>query len=253
MAEATLVVSTVECGKGYSTCSFSREGARNFRIVPPVDAADTQIGVSCGKAFPGERIAIVEPEQCRRLPALHVGELWINGPNVCQGYWGKDAVTAATFRARIAGEDATNWLRTGDLGFLDEAGDLFITGRIKELIIIRGMIHYPQDIEQTVQAAHPALRPDGGAAFSVPDERGEETLVVVQEVERTARNKIDPTEITDLIRQGIVDQHEVFARHIVLIRPGALPKTTSGKIQRNLARRLWLEGRLDPLTTESVG
>ena len=253
MAEATLVVSTVECGKGYSTCTFSREAARNFRIVPPADAADTQIGVSCGKAFPGERIAIVEPEQRRRLPALQVGELWISGPNVCQGYWGKDAVTAATFKARIAAEDATDWLRTGDLGFLDEAGDLFITGRIKELIIIRGMNHYPQDIEQTVQAAHPALRPDGGAAFSVPDERGEETLVVVQEVERTARNRIDTDDMTGTIREAVANEHDLYARHVTLIRPNTLPKTTSGKIQRNLVRRLWLEGRLDPLTAESVG
>jgi acyl-CoA synthetase (AMP-forming)/AMP-acid ligase II len=104
-----------------------------------------------------------------------------------------------------------------------------------------------------VQAVHPALRANCGAAFSVSGEFGDEELVIVQEVERTARNKIDPTEITDLIRQGIVDQHEVFARHIVLIRPGALPKTTSGKIQRRLARKLWLEGRWSGSTTADAG
>jgi acyl-CoA synthetase (AMP-forming)/AMP-acid ligase II len=141
MAEATLVVSTGECGKGHLTCAFSREAARNMRIVPPVDTADTEIAVSCGRAFPGERIAIVDPDSCQRLPSMRVGEVWINGPNVCQGYWGNDAATVATFKAHIAGEDATEWLRTGDLGFLDEAGELFITGRIKELIIIRGMNH----------------------------------------------------------------------------------------------------------------
>ena len=152
-------------------------------------------------------------------------------------------------RARLPGEDG-QWLRTGDLGFLDAASELFVTGRIKELIIVRGMNHYPQDIERTVQAAHPALRQNGGAAFSVPDDRGEETLVVVQEVERTARNRIDAEEITGIIREAITNDHEIFARHIVLIRPNTLPKTTSGKVQRSLARKLWLEGKLDYLTAE---
>ncbi len=145
-----------------------------------------------------------------------------------------------SLQARIEGEDGV-WLRSGDLGFLDTRGQLFITGRIKDLVIIRGMNHYPQDIELTVGRAHPALRQNGGAVFSVPDDRGEETLVVVQEVERTARNRIDPDEITGLIREAITEEHEVFARHIVLIRPNTLPKTTSGKVQRSLTRKLWLE------------
>jgi acyl-CoA synthetase (AMP-forming)/AMP-acid ligase II len=151
--------------------------------------------------------------------------------------------------ARIAGEDdEANWLRTGDLGFLDKEGELFITGRIKDLVIIRGINHYPQDIEHTVQTLHPALRQNCGAAFSVPDDLGEEALVIVQEVERTERNKIDLSEMTGIIREGVTDQHELFARHIVLIRPGTLPKTTSGKIQRSLTRRRWLEQSLEALT-----
>ncbi len=150
--------------------------------------------------------------------------------------------------AHIAGEDdGAAWLRTGDLGFLDAAGELFITGRIKDLIIIRGINHYPQDIEHTVQLSHPAFRENCGAAFSVPDDRGEETLVVVQEIERTERNRIDAAEMKGLIREGVTDQHELFARHIALIRPGSLPKTTSGKIQRSLTRRLWLEGHFEDL------
>src|SRR5205085_131124 len=143
------------------------------------------------------------------------------------------------------------WLRTGDLGFLDEAGELYVTGRIKDLIIVRGINHYPQDIERTVQAAHPALRPNCGAAFSVPDERGEETLVVVQEIERTERNRIDPAEMKGAIRESVTEQHEMYARHIVLIRPGALPKTTSGKIQRKLARKLWLAGDFEDLAADA--
>jgi acyl-CoA synthetase (AMP-forming)/AMP-acid ligase II len=114
------------------------------------------------------------------------------------------------------------------------------------------MNHYPQDIERTVQAAHPALRQNGGAAFSVEGERGEEELVIVQEVERTQRNKIDPQEIVGILREAVTKEHEIYARHIVLIRPNTLPKTTSGKLQRSLTRKLWQEGKLDYLTTEPV-
>jgi acyl-CoA synthetase (AMP-forming)/AMP-acid ligase II len=173
----------------------------------------------------------------------------VDGPNVAHFYWRNAEATRTNLTAHIEGEDqGASWLRTGDLGFLDETGELFITGRIKDLIIIRGINHYPQDIEHTVQALHPAFRQNCGAAFSVSDDSGEETLVVVQEIERSERNAIDPVEMTDIVRQGVADQHELFARHIVLIRPGALPKTTSGKIQRSLARRLWLERRFDDLT-----
>jgi acyl-CoA synthetase (AMP-forming)/AMP-acid ligase II len=214
----------------------------------PTDQADVQILVGCGRALAGESVAIVDPDSCRRLPPDRVGEVWVNGPNVARFYWRNDEATASGLGARIeAEEDGANWLRTGDLGFLDESGELFITGRIKDLVIIRGINHYPQDIERTVQALHPAFRANCGAAFSVSDEHGEETLVVVQEIERTERHRIDPAEMKGLIREGVTDQHELFARHIALIGPGTLPKTTSGKIQRRLTRRLWLERRLEDL------
>ncbi|MES1148687.1 MAG: fatty-acid--CoA ligase, partial [Bradyrhizobium guangdongense] len=107
--------------------------------------------------------------------------------------------------------------------------------------------HYPQDIERSVQSSHTSLRENCGAAFSVPDENGDDVLVVVQEVERTARHAIDADDIKGLIREGLADQHELSARHIALIRPGALPKTTSGKIQRKLARKLWLDGAFEEI------
>jgi acyl-CoA synthetase (AMP-forming)/AMP-acid ligase II len=199
-----------------------------------------------------ERIAIVEPEGCVRLPAGQVGEIWASGPNVARCYWQNAGATQAGLNAAIVGEDdSTNWLRTGDLGFLDETGELFVTGRIKDLVIIRGINHYPQDIEHTVQSLHPALRQNCGAAFSVADEQDEETLVIVQEIERTERNRIDLDEMTGLIREGVTSEHELFARDIVLIRPGTLPKTTSGKIQRSLTRRLWLERRLDEMAART--
>jgi acyl-CoA synthetase (AMP-forming)/AMP-acid ligase II len=252
MAEATLLISGGSRGAGHVTRTVSRSALQAHEVTAPADTADAQTLVGCGRALAGERIAIVEPDDGKRLPVGRVGEVWVNGPNVARAYWKRQEATETGFEARIDGEDdGANWLRTGDLGFLDQAGELFITGRIKDLIIVRGINHYPQDIERTVQAADAALRVNCGAAFSVSDERGEETLVIVQEIERSARNRIAGAEIKGLIRESVTGQHELFARHIVLIRPGALPKTTSGKIQRSLARKLWLERRLEDLAAEA--
>jgi acyl-CoA synthetase (AMP-forming)/AMP-acid ligase II len=249
MAEATLLIAGGRRGAGSVTRVVSRSGLQANEVRAPADQTDVQTLVGCGRALVNERIAIVDPGSWKRLSPNQVGEVWANGANVARLYWRNAEASKANLNAQIAGEnDGANWLRTGDLGLLDEAGELFITGRIKDLIIIRGINHYPQDIEHTVQALHPAFRQNCGAAFSVLDDRGEETLVIVQEIERTERNRIDPIEVTGLIREGVTDQHELFARHIVLIRPGTLPKTTSGKIQRSLTRRLWLERRLDDLT-----
>ncbi len=251
MAEATLIVSMSPVGAGHDTRTLSRNAMQGNVIRDPDDRDDAHVLVGCGYPIPDSRLAIVDPQTLRRLPADTVGELWIEGPHVARAYWDNPEASAASLHARIEGESG-EWLRSGDLGFLDSTGQLFITGRIKDLIIIRGTNHYPQDIELTVERAHPALRQNGGAVFSVPDERGEETLVVVQEVERTARNRIDPDEITGIIREAVTTEHELFARHIVLIRPQTLPKTTSGKVQRSLTRKLWLEGKLDYLTAEAV-
>ena len=252
MAEATLLIAGSQRGAGHVTRAVSRSSLQAHAARTPLDEADIQILVGCGRALINERIAIVEPDGAARLPAGQVGEIWVSGPNVARSYWRDAGATKVGLNAAIAGEDdGTRWLRTGDLGFLDETGELFVTGRIKDLVIVRGINHYPQDIEHTVQRLHPALRQNCGAAFSVPDETDEETLVIVQEIERTERNRIDLDEMRGLIREGVTDEHELFARHIVLIRPGTLPKTTSGKIQRSLARRLWLERRLDELTARA--
>jgi acyl-CoA synthetase (AMP-forming)/AMP-acid ligase II len=248
MAEATLLISGGRRGAGHVTRTVSSAGLQSHAVTAPADAADAQLLVGCGQALINEQIAIIDPDHRTRLPPRMVGEIWVNGPNVARAYWKNPEATAAALNAGIAGEDnGARWLRTGDLGFLDEAGELYVTGRIKDLIIVRGINHYPQDIERTVQSAHPAFRANCGAAFAVADEHGEEALVIMQEIERTERNRIDPAEMKGLIRENVTDQHELFARHIVLIRPGTLPKTTSGKIQRSLARKLWLERRIEDL------
>jgi acyl-CoA synthetase (AMP-forming)/AMP-acid ligase II len=226
---------------------LSRDGLRQHRVVAARDAGNAQIVVGCGRALAGERIAIVDPAKSERLGHDRVGEVWVAGPNLSRGYWRNPEATAAVFGARINREPDEGWLRTGDLGFLDTTGELFITGRIKEIVIIRGANHYPQDIEATVQSCHPALRRHGGAAFTIREGDEPEKLVVVQEVERTARNRIVPDEIIGQIREAIVSEHEIVPDQITLLRPGALPKTTSGKIQRALTRRLWLARSLTVL------
>jgi len=246
MAEATLLISGGRRGDGHTTRTVSRTALQAHAAETPSGDDDAQIVVGCGRALEGEQIAIVDPELRTRLPADRVGEIWISGANVAGAYWRNDEATRVGLNAEIAGEDGP-WLRTGDLGFLDDSGELFVTGRIKDLIIIRGINHYPQDIERTVQSLDAALRENCGAAFSVPDETGEETLVIVQEVERTARHTIDTVEIGGRIREAVADNHELSARHVALIRPGTLPKTTSGKIQRKLARKLWREGGFEEI------
>ena len=248
MAEATLLISGGRRGEGPIFRPVSRAGLSRHKAIESAENVDSQTLVGCGRGLIGEEIAIVDPATGIRLGADHIGEIWVSGPNVAQGYWRNPEATEATFRSHITGEAARSWLRTGDLGLLGGAGELFITGRIKDVIIIRGANHYPQDIEATVQGSHPALRRHGGAAFAIADNEHREQLIVVQEVERTERNRIVPSQLVGRIREAIVNEHDIVPREIVLLRPGALPKTTSGKIQRALARKLWQEGRLETIS-----
>lgn len=243
MAEATLLISG---GKRPAPVLWpvSRDALQRNRAVPtrPDEAAQRLVG--CGKRLVGENIAIVDPVTHRRLASGEVGEIWAQGPHVAQGYWRQPAATRQTFGARIAGEEESCWLRTGDLGCLDETGELYITGRIKDMMIIRGANFYPQDIERTVERSHRALRPHCAAAF-IAARDGRELLVVVQEIERTQRRHVNPDEIAGAIRQAVVQEHDLTVHEVVLIRTGAIPKTTSGKIRRALTRELWLKGELE--------
>ena len=227
MAEATVLISAAAAG-----------GAKTRRV-------EEREVVGCGRALPGERIAIVDPDSARRRGPGEIGEIWVAGPHVARGYWGARAETAATFGWAIAGEAEACWLRTGDLGFIDESGELFVTGRIKDVIIIRGVNHYPQDIEYTAERADPALAPHGGAAFAVAGPAGTEALVVVHEVARSGRRTADAERLAARIREAVVREHDIAPYAVTLIRPGTLPKTTSGKVQRAACRQMWLDGALD--------
>jgi acyl-CoA synthetase (AMP-forming)/AMP-acid ligase II/acyl carrier protein len=243
LAEATLLA-TGRMGPSRPRVLYvSREELAQDRAVPvgELDGQQVQPLVGCGTGLLGEQVRIVHPETCQPLLEGQVGEIWIKGPNVAVGYWDKPDINARIFRAFTEPDKDGPYLRTGDLGFLYD-GELFVTGRLKEVIIIRGRNYYPQDIELTVQHAHPALIPSAGAAFSVEVE-GEERLVIVQEVDRRYHDS-DFREITRQIRRAVAEEFDLDVYAVVLIRQASLPRTTSGKIQRMLCREKFLTGQL---------
>ncbi|GCF09103.1 type I polyketide synthase [Dictyobacter arantiisoli] len=242
LAEATLVVSAGSKGVYPTVKSFDGSALKQDQAAETTaDAFDARTLVSIGKSQPDQTVLIVDPETRTPCSPYHVGEIWVSGPSVAQGYWQRPVETAETFQAYLT-DGQGPFMRTGDLGFSD-TNELFITGRLKDLIIIRGSNHYPQDIEKTVETSSKALRLNGGAAFSIEAD-GEERLVIVHEVERTSLSA-DLELVIAEIRQAIALQHEVQAYAITLIKPGSLPKTSSGKVQRRGTRESFLNGSLD--------
>jgi acyl-CoA synthetase (AMP-forming)/AMP-acid ligase II/acyl carrier protein len=223
LAEATLMVSGVEASTGAKAKSIASLRDKNV--------------VSCGRACGGVEIAIINPHTQQPCNEGQIGEIWLRGGSVARGYW---RGSEGAFDAQLNG-DGAKYLRTGDLGLIDQ-GELFVTGRLKELIIIRGVNHYPHDIEQTAQSAHVALRPGFAAAFGY-ERDGVEKLAIAIEIERTQRNA-DPKPIIDAIRAKVAQGHEVEASAILLLMPGELPKTPSGKTQRGLCREQFLAATL---------
>lgn len=244
MAETTLMVSGGDIGREAVVTAVDREALEAGRFEPQ-DATGgiTSAQVSSGRMILDTRVVIADPERGGRAAPGMVGEVWVSGPTVAAGYWQRPEETAAAFGARLPDDPAT-WLRTGDLGFLDEAGELYICGRTKDLIVVRGRNHYPQDIEFTMERAHPALKSGGGAAFSVEMD-GQERLVVIQELLRTALRNADTAAIGAAVAQAILEEHEVQPHAVVLIKTGTVPKTSSGKIQRQGARRKYLAADLN--------
>lgn len=208
----------------------------------------TQILVSCGESEIDTEIQIINPQTLVPSDANEIGEIWVRGATVSQGYWNNLAATQLTFQAYCSDSKEGPFLRTGDLGFLYQ-GQLFVTGRLKDLIIIEGRNHYPQDIESTVENTDLALRKEACAAFSV-EIKGEERLVIVAEIERSYARKIDEVALKRKIREAIAIEHDIRVDKIALIRQNCLPKTSSGKIQRQLCRSLFLNGQLELLNSD---
>ncbi|MER5750157.1 fatty acyl-AMP ligase [Streptomyces sp. NPDC002088] len=196
--------------------------------------------VGCGRPGPGVTVAIADAERGEELPEGETGEIWVSGAGVAKGYWRNALATRQTFRATLAGREG-RFLRTGDLGFLRD-GELFVTGRLKDLMVIDGRNHYPQDLELAAEMSHPALRPGCTAAFSVDAGVEGERPVLVAEVVPDAAGEAE--KITDLVRAAIGEAHGLPVRDVVLVHPGTIPKTSSGKIQRHASRAAYLEGTL---------
>ncbi|MGD0543087.1 MAG: AMP-binding protein [Candidatus Acidiferrales bacterium] len=243
LAEATLLVTDSEKFKEPRVLRVGRASLeRNeVSIDPPKDVPANSM-VSCGKAACGEKVVIVDARSDAMCPAGRVGEIWVSGPNITQGYWNNPVETDSTFRAFLDSGEGP-FLRTGDLGFLDD-GELFVTGRLKDLIIIRGRNLYPEDIELSVERCHKGLRPGCTVAFSVPEEF-DEGLVIVQEVRASHQAALE--EIIHAIRQSILQDHEVTAHTVVLVKERSISKTSSGKLQRSACRSAFLSGALEIL------
>jgi amino acid adenylation domain-containing protein/thioester reductase-like protein len=209
------------------------------RAAPDSPAERVRAVVGCGTWQDEQHVCVVDPETRELREDGVEGEIWLGGPSVAEGYWGRSEESADSFGARLANGTEGTYFRTGDLGFVLD-GELHVAGRLKDLLIVRGRNHHPQDIERTVQAAHPALRPGCGVAFSI-DGAGEERLVIVQEVE----GELDTDQLFADLRQHIAEQHDLSLYAAALVRPGTIPKTTSGKLQRRACRQAFLENTLD--------
>ncbi|MEH2382490.1 MAG: amino acid adenylation domain-containing protein [Nostoc sp.] len=247
MAEATLIVSGgVKTALAQVRTVEKSALSHNQIVEATTQSQDIQSFVSCGQTIPQQQIVIVNSETLTRCSSDEVGEIWVSGLSVGQGYWNRTEETEETFHADLKDTKEGPFLRTGDLGFLDN-GELFITGRAKDLIIIRGRNLYPQDLELTAERSHSSLRTGGNAAFTVKV-NNEERLVVVQELEFRAKPNL--AEVTSAIRQAIAEEYEVQVYAVVLIKPGSIPKTSSGKIQRRATRIQFENGELNIVVSD---
>ena len=238
MAEATLLITGPPPQRPPTIFHLDEAALAENRAIASPESKRALVG--CGHVQPGHALYIVDPDNGVVCGENQVGEIWFSGPSVARGYWQQEERNSRDFGARL-GEEGP-FLRTGDLGFLHE-GELFITGRLKDLIIIRGRNYYPQDLELTVERAHPALRPGCGAAFTIEDEAGER-LVVAQEVARSALKNLDHEAVSAAIRTAVAERHELQVDAVVLLETGAVPKTSSGKIRRATCRSQYLAGDL---------
>jgi acyl-CoA synthetase (AMP-forming)/AMP-acid ligase II len=212
--------------------------------------------VSCGRGWLDTEIAIVDPVSRQRCLLDQVGEIWVAGSGLGSGYWQQPVETERTFQARIqeqvnsasqTNRTRTNktYLRTGDLGFLHN-DELFITGRLHDVLVFWGFNHYPQHIERTVETCHAGFRPDSNAAFAIKV-NNEERLIIAQEVERSYRERLNIAEVVEVIRWRVFEEHFVDVYSILLLQPGSLPKTSSGKVKRSACRDMFLQGQLQVL------
>ena len=251
LAEATLLV-TMKRTEAEPTFLKVEAEALADSIVKESSSLErgTRTLVGCGEPLEETRVLIVNPTTQSSCQAGVVGEVWLAGAGIATGYWGRPEESDATFKATLAGSGEGPYLRTGDLGFIHR-GELFLTGRLKELIIVRGRNYYPHDLEWTAEQAHPGLRRGCGAAFSIESESGER-VVLVYEIEKKLPES-DMSEVMSCIRRALADEYELEVHNVVLVKSGTIPRTSSGKIQRHACRADFESGQLAVVGTSTLG
>lgn len=243
MAETTLVVSGKLSANGPKYIDLDNDQLRQGVAQEVTKKTEGTTYVGNGYVLPGYTVRIVSPDSMCECEPNQIGEIWLSGPSVAIGYWNKKEITESTFKAYLhtnSGGEEGSFFRTGDMGFLLD-GELFITGRLKEMMIVGGMNYYPQDIENTVQSTSEHLTVNAGAAFSIESDDSEK-LVVFQEIKRTSLRHYEASVLFEGIRQAVFEEHNLSIQAIVLLSPGRIPKTSSGKIQRGVAKQSYLEG-----------
>lgn len=236
LAESTLFVTGGSNVNRPHADIFARTALNQGRGVTATEGTTL---VSCGNSRERLDVLIVDPDTRRRCAAGVVGEIWVAGPSVAAGYWKQPELTVERFEALEESTGAGPYLRTGDLGLFSD-GELYVTGRLKDLVIIGGQNICPEDIEVTVESAHPAVRPGGAIAFSVDTDRSE-SLAVVAEVDKRALKLARPSEIENAIRDAVARTNNVAVSHLLLLRGPALPRTASGKKRRSACRTKFLQ------------
>ncbi len=260
LAEATLFVSGGLKAAQPALHAIEAESFERGRVLTAsVESAASRTLVGCGRTWLDQRIVIADPETLIECAPDQIGEIWLSGPNITQGYWNRAEETERTFQAFLANTGEGPFLRTGDLGFTKD-GELFVVGRLKDLIIIDGRNHYPQDIEQTVERSHEAIRPGCCAAFAI-EVHGQERLVIVAEVDglRQTRPASTPPDgdshsqprsssnfepVARLVRRAVAEHHDLQAYALRFVKVGGIPKTSSGKLRRSACRTAFLSGHL---------
>jgi 8-amino-7-oxononanoate synthase len=242
LAEATLFVSGGPWGHGPYTLDVSRTALEEKRVAPAT-AGDRLRLVSSGAPAPAQDVRVVDPDALLPCDERRVGEIWVRGDSVAGGYWNQPEETRRTFGATLPDEPG-QFLRTGDLGFVDD-GQLFVTGRLKDLIILAGRNYYPQDLELAAERSHPSLRPGHAAAFAL-DDAGREQLAIALEVTRHHREDENEAVIAS-VRRALAEREGILPDVVVLVRQNGIPRTSSGKVQRRATRAMLLDNTLDIL------
>jgi long chain fatty acid CoA FadD26 len=248
LAEATVFVSAARPGEVLGRFALDRDALADGKALPArPDDPRAVLLAGCGTPA-GQRIRIADPVGRAVLSEGEVGEIWVQGPNVGRGYWNRAEESGRVFGAEFA--DAVDapgggWLRTGDLGAVLD-GQLIVTGRLKDLVIVDGRNHYPQDVEATAQDAHPVVRRDRLAVFAVPGASGERVVVVAEHVRTAALDELDVPAVARAVRGAVSARHGLRLADVLIVPPGTVARTSSGKVSRALTRKRYLEGAYTP-------